>query len=80
MVFRCREVQRHQVVEPEFRFAPEDIEWRSYWLDIHMPGLRRWCYPQYENTERELYKPSHPFKLVNMPPPAATDQPAKGVG
>lgn len=80
LVFRCRAIQRHPVVEPEFRFAPEDIEWRSYWLDIHMPGLRRWCYPQYENTERELYEPAHPFKLITIPPPAATDQPRESVG
>ncbi|MEM6992723.1 MAG: SDR family oxidoreductase [Myxococcota bacterium] len=80
LVFRCRAIQRHEVVEPEFRFLPQDIEWRSYWLDAHMPGLRRWCFPQYENTDRERYQPEFPFKLTTMPEPAATDDRREGVG
>jgi 1-acyl-sn-glycerol-3-phosphate acyltransferase len=24
------------------RFAPGEIDWRAYWLEIHIPGLRRW--------------------------------------
>ncbi len=23
-------------------FDPEGLDWRSYWLDVHIPGLRRW--------------------------------------
>lgn len=66
-VFQCRAIERHRVVEPEFRFDPEGIEWRSYWLEAHMPGLRRWCFPQIENTDRELYSPKVPFKLLSLP-------------
>lgn len=66
-VFQCRAIDAHQTVEPEFRFAPEDIEWRSYWLDIHMPGLRRWCFPEYEDEARETYSPRTPFKLLDPP-------------
>lgn len=62
-VFECRAIMRHPVKEPEFRFEPESIEWRSYWLDVHMPGLRRWCFPTYENKERELYEPAIPVVL-----------------
>jgi long-chain acyl-CoA synthetase len=64
MVFECRSVDRHDVLEREFRFQPEDIEWRSYWLDVHMPGLRRWCFPQYENKEREEFRPKATFRLI----------------
>lgn len=64
-VFECRAVDRHPVVEPEFRFAPETIEWRSYWLDIHMPGLRRWCFPEYEDKAKETYAPKTPFRLLD---------------
>ena len=67
-VFRTREIEKHEIVEPEFRFDPESIEWRSYWLDVHMPGLRRWCFPQYENKEREQYSPATPFKLIDQRP------------
>jgi long-chain acyl-CoA synthetase len=79
-VFECRAVDRHPVVEPEFRFAPEDIEWRSYWLDIHMPGLRRWCFPEYEDKPKEVYAPKTPFRLLDPPAAAQGEQPREGVG
>lgn len=62
-VFECEALPSHRVVEPEFRFEPESIEWRSYWLDVHIPGLRRWCFPKYENKELEKYTPETPFHL-----------------
>jgi long-chain acyl-CoA synthetase len=75
-VFECQAVVRHAVSEAEFRFAPEDIEWRTYWLDVHMPGLRRWCFPEYEGGTRESYAPDFPFKLLD-PPPAVEPAPAR---
>jgi long-chain acyl-CoA synthetase len=27
-------------------FAPEKIDWRDYWINIHIPGLRRHIFPQ----------------------------------
>jgi long-chain acyl-CoA synthetase len=81
VVFECRAIDAHPVVEEEFRFEPEAIEWRSYWLDIHMPGLRKWCFPKYENKDIEVYEPEHPFSLLlpeaspaKLPKPA--DEPA----
>lgn len=71
-VFESRAVMAHDVVEPEFRFEPESIEWRRYWLETHMPGLRRWCFPTYENKERELYEPAIQFSLQT--PEAAADE------
>jgi len=29
----------------ERRFEPETLDWRKYWLEVHMPGLRRWAFP-----------------------------------
>ncbi len=26
-------------------FAPEAIDWRSYWFDVHLEGQRRWVFP-----------------------------------
>jgi thioester reductase-like protein len=75
-VFECQAIARHVVTEPEFRFAPEDIEWRTYWLDVHMPGLRRWCFPEYEGGTRESYAPDAPFQLLD-PPAAAEPAPAR---
>ncbi len=79
-VFQCRAIDRHSVVEPEFRFSPESIEWRHYWLDIHMPGLRRWCFPEYEDTERETYSPKVLFQLLDPPAPASVAPAREEVG
>ena len=73
-VFVCRAIDKHVIAEPEFRFAPETIEWRSYWLDVHMPGLRRWCFPEYEDKPKEIYSPATPFRLLD--PPATTGAPS----
>jgi long-chain acyl-CoA synthetase len=27
-------------------FRPEQLDWRDYWLNVHMPGLRRHIFPQ----------------------------------
>ncbi|MCA9651011.1 MAG: SDR family oxidoreductase [Myxococcales bacterium] len=77
-VFECRAVMRHEIVEPELRFEPESIEWRSYWLDVHMPGLRRWCFPIYENKDRELYVPAVPFTLLELPEESADEHKEAG--
>lgn len=73
-VFEARAIDDHPVTDPLFRFEPETIEWRSYWLDVHMPGLRRWCFPQYEDEEKETYEPATPF--VFLEPEAAPVEPA----
>lgn len=76
MVFKARALEKHDVVEPEFRFTPEEIDWRHYWLECHMPGLRRWCFPsQYENKEIETYTPEVPFVMLEDGAAAAPTSP-----
>lgn len=41
-----------EVIEPELAFSPEQIDWRAYWIEIHMPGMRRWCFPELERDLR----------------------------
>ena len=36
-----------------FGFAPESIDWWEYWINIHIPALRRWCYPLMEGRPLE---------------------------
>jgi alcohol-forming fatty acyl-CoA reductase len=36
-----------------FDFAPEKIDWWDYWINIHIPALRRWCYPLMEGKPLE---------------------------
>jgi alcohol-forming fatty acyl-CoA reductase len=36
-----------------FDFSPETIDWWDYWINIHIPALRRWCYPLMEGRPLE---------------------------
>ena len=62
-IFVSSALHLHPPVEPEFLCHPAQIDWRSYWIDIHVPGLRKWCFPLFENKTPESYTPRHPFKL-----------------
>ena len=36
-----------------FDYSPEKIDWWDYWINIHIPALRRWCYPLMEGKPLE---------------------------
>jgi len=40
-----------------FDFAPEAIDWWDYWINVHIPALRRWCYPLMEGRPLETRAP-----------------------
>ena len=40
-----------------FQFDPESIDWWDYWINIHIPALRRWCYPLMEGRPLEARVP-----------------------
>src|SRR3989449_1122711 len=42
-----------------FGFDPESIDWWDYWINIHIPALRRWCYPRSEEHTSELQSRLH---------------------
>lgn len=42
---------------PLFGFAPESIDWWDYWINVHIPALRRWCYPLMEGRPLEAREP-----------------------
>ena len=62
-IFVNRAMDAHPPIEPEFHFDPRDIEWRSYWLDVHMPGLRRWTFPLFEGRQPETDRAQFPVRL-----------------
>ncbi len=35
-------------------WAPEAIDWRTYWLDVHMKGLEEWVFPGLEEERDKL--------------------------
>jgi thioester reductase-like protein len=74
-VFESRALDAHPPLEPEFRFEPEKLDWRRYWLDIHMPGLRRWAFPLIEGRRPERYRCEHAVRLAsNAPQLTAADE------
>jgi long-chain acyl-CoA synthetase len=70
-VFEANALKGVVPVEREWRFEPESIDWRRYWLDIHVPGLRRWAFPLIEGKRPERYRPLHPVRMSRPPRPHA---------
>jgi thioester reductase-like protein len=57
-VFECENARLLSAALPAeekalFDFAPENIDWWDYWINIHIPALRRWCYPLMEGRPLE---------------------------
>jgi alcohol-forming fatty acyl-CoA reductase len=40
-----------------FDFTPEAVDWWNYWINVHIPALRRWCYPLMEGRPLESREP-----------------------
>ena len=61
-VFECENVRLLSAAlppeeRPFFDFAPESIDWWDYWINVHIPALRRWCYPLMEGRPLESREP-----------------------
>lgn len=75
-VFECDNVQLLSALLPEeerqkFAYEPGIIDWWDYWINIHIPALRKWCYPLIEGHALET-PPRREFRL-----PDATDGPSQ---
>jgi thioester reductase-like protein len=83
-VFECENARLLSAALPPdervlFGFDPESIDWWDYWINVHIPALRRWCYPLMEGrplesrTPRELdWSPqaAHASAAGNSAPPS----------
>jgi len=62
-----------QALTPEekeiFGYDTAGLDWWEYWIDIHIPALRRWTYPLIEGRPLEERAP----RALKMPP-AATNE------
>ena len=61
-VFECENARLlSAALSPEerklFAFDPESIDWWDYWINVHIPALRRWCYPLMEGRPLESRPP-----------------------
>jgi hypothetical protein len=48
-----------------FGYDTAGLDWWEYWIDIHIPALRRWTYPLIEGRPLEARAP----RVLQMPSP-----------
>jgi hypothetical protein len=48
---------------PAFGYDVSSIDWYDYWIDLHVPALRRWTYPLIEGRRPETGLLPRNFKL-----------------
>src|SRR5689334_16204806 len=80
-VFECENARLlSAALSPEeqklFAFDPESIDWWDYWINVHIPALRRWCYPLMEGRPLE----SRPPRQLDWGPEAVAAGAASGTG
>ena len=56
-----------------FGYDTASLDWWEYWIDIHVPALRRWTYPLMEGRPLEERAP----RVLQMPPPPEKESGAK---
>jgi hypothetical protein len=49
--------------EDRFGYDAESIDWYDYWINLHVPALRRWTYPLIEGRRPETGLLPRSFKL-----------------
>lgn len=64
-IFRCDNTRSLYVDMPahdraKIGWSPETIDWREYFLDVHIPGLAKWVFPGLdEETEKRKVLPAY---------------------
>jgi thioester reductase-like protein len=60
----------HALVSEErkqFGYDTRSLDWWAYWIDIHIPALRRWTYPLIEGRPLEV-RPPRAFQMEQEEP------------
>ncbi len=50
----------------QFRYDTRSIDWWDYWLNVHIPALRKWTYPLIEGRPLEA-RPAREFQFTVAP-------------
>jgi len=74
-VFECENTRMLSAALPleerdMFDYRPEAIDWWDYWINVHIPALRRWCYPLMEGRPLETRAPRELDWTAAPPDPA----------
>jgi len=78
-VFEARNVEQLSAALPveereAFGYDTRSLDWWDYWINVHIPALRKWCYPLIEGRQLE------PRPRRNVPLAARSEASAAGVG
>ena len=85
-VFEASEVELLSAALPEeeraaFGWDVRSLDWYDYWVNVHIPALRRWSYPLIEGRRpgdesrpRESARPNVPSRGTARPAPAHTTE------
>jgi long-chain acyl-CoA synthetase len=71
-VFRCASIREvRERLSPRDRqllcWDPEALDWRRYWLDVHMQGMEEWVFPGFEEeADRKVHAPRQHRDLVEL--------------
>lgn len=77
--FEAMNVERLSAALPthekgQFGYDCRSIDWWDYWINLHIPALRKWCYPLIEGRAGETRNPGE--TALGEPPGASTTQSA----
>jgi thioester reductase-like protein len=59
----------------QFAFDASSIDWWDYWINVHIPALRKWCYPLIEGRALEA-QPKRSVQLAAIAGESADAEPA----
>src|SRR6204780_537023 len=70
-VFEAANVERLDAALPpeeraDFGYDARSLDWWDYWINVHIPALRQWCYPLIEGRQPE----ARPRRSVPLAVPA----------
>src|SRR5277367_6360498 len=73
-VFEAANVERLSAALPpdeqaDFGYDARALDWWDYWINVHIPALRKWCYPLIEGRQPE----SRPRRSVPLATRGAAD-------
>lgn len=68
-VFEAANVERLSAALPEderdiFGYDARSLDWWDYWINVHIPALRKWCYPLIEGRPPEARPPKRNVPLA----------------
>ena len=83
-IFEASNIERLAVALPEeeradFGYDAGSLDWWDYWINVHIPALRKWCYPLIEGRAPEA-QPRRSVPLGDTPETGGSGSDASSAG